>query len=351
MSAFLPVLEALPALRDALARERIVILTAPPGAGTSTLVPLELRGEPWLAEKRITMLEPRRLAARTVAARMALNLGEAVGGEVGYRIRRESRVSSRTTIEVVTEGILTRALLAQPDLGGCGLLIFDEFHERSIHADLGLTLARRALSLFRPDLRILIMSATLDEAALSRALGGVPVVTSAGRSFPVGIEYAAEDLPPDRDPAPSVGAAIRRAIRTTTGDILAFLPGRSEISRVASGLGELAQGGLDVRPLHGDLAIESQQAAILPGPNRRVVLATNIAETSLTIEGVSVVVDSGLARVSRFDSGLGLSRLDTVRIARDNADQRAGRAGRLGPGRAFRLWTGRTQASLAPSRA
>ncbi len=347
----LPVEDALPALREALERARIVILTAPPGAGKSTLVPLALREEPWLRGQRITMLEPRRLAARTVAARMASQIGEPLGGLVGYRIRRESRVSPATRVEVVTEGILTRALLAQPDLGGCGLLIFDEFHERSIHGDLGLALARRVQAVFRPDLRILIMSATLDEDALSRALGGVPIVKSAGRSFRVDIAYASDDLNPERDPVPAVAAAIRRALRTTEGDILAFLPGTSEISRVGTNLQDLPDDGLDVRPLHGDLPIEAQQAAILPGPRRRVVLATNIAETSLTIEGVRVVIDSGLARVSRFDSGLGMSRLDTVRIARDNADQRAGRAGRLGPGTAFRLWTAMTQKSLAASRA
>lgn len=347
----LPVSSALPALRESLQRERIVILTAPPGAGKSTLVPLELRDEPWLAGGRITMLEPRRLAARTVAARMSSQIGETVGGTVGYRIRRESRVSASTRIEVVTEGILTRALLAQPDLDRCGLLIFDEFHERSIHADLGLALARRVQAVFRPDLRILIMSATLDEDALSRALGGVPVVKSAGRLFPVEISYASDNLNPERDCVPAVSAAVRRALRTVEGDILVFLPGTSEIARVGTSLQDLAGDGLDIRPLHGDLTIEAQQAAILPGPRRRAVLATNIAETSLTIEGVRVVVDSGLARVSRFDSGLGLSRLDTVRITRDNADQRAGRASRLGPGFAFRLWTEMTQKSLAASRA
>jgi ATP-dependent helicase HrpB len=352
LSGALPVTAALPQLRDALSRERVVILTAPPGAGKSTLVPLELANEPWLAGQRISMLEPRRLAARTVATRMAAQRGEAVGGFVGYRIRREARVSSTTRIEVVTEGILTRTLLAQPDLAGCGLLIFDEFHERSIHADLGLALARRVQALFRPDLRILIMSATLDEATVSRAMGGAPVVSSAGRSFPVEISYAPDDLNPDRDPVPAVAAAIRRALRTTEGDVLCFLPGTSEISRVAASLQDLASAdGLHVRPLHGDLTIEAQQAAIMPGPGRRVVLATNIAETSLTIEGVTVVIDSGLARVSRFDSGLGLSRLSTVRIARDNADQRAGRAGRLGPGTAFRLWTEATHRGLAATRA
>lgn len=332
----------------------MVILTAPPGAGKSTLVPLELMREPWLGGRRIVMLEPRRLAARTVAARMAAQMREAPGETVGYRIRGESRVSSRTRIEVVTEGILTRMLLAEPDLGGAGLLIFDEFHERSIHADLGLALARRAQALFRPDLRILIMSATLDEESLSRTLGGAPVVTSSGRSFPVEITYASEDLQPDRDPVPSVAAAIRRAVRATTADILAFLPGASEIARLAASLQDLAGDGarpMDIRPLHGDLAIDAQQAAIEPGPWRRIVLATNIAETSLTIEGVGVVVDSGLARVARFDSGLGLSRLDTVRIARDNANQRAGRAGRLGPGIAMRLWTEAAQHGLALSRA
>jgi ATP-dependent helicase HrpB len=351
LTSDLPVREALPRLRAALQGGRIAILTAPPGAGKSTLVPLELLQEPWLDGRRITMLEPRRLAARTVAARMASQLGEDVGGVVGYRIRRESRVSAATRIEVVTEGILTRTLLGQPDLAGCGLIVFDEFHERSIHGDLGLTLARRVQSVFRPDLRILVMSATLDEAALSRALGNVPSVTSTGRSFPVQISYASEDLAPERDPAASVAASVRRVLRADQGDLLVFLPGTSEISRVAASLKDVAgSGGLDVRPLHGDLTIEAQQTAILPGPRRRVVLATNIAETSLTIEGVNVVIDSGLARVSRFDSSLGLSRLDTVRIARDNADQRAGRAGRLGPGRAYRLWTEGTQRTLAASR-
>jgi ATP-dependent helicase HrpB len=350
VNAGLPIEDALPALREVLARERVVILTAPPGAGKSTLVPIALRSEPWLSSKRIVMLEPRRLAARTVAARMASQVGEGVGGTIGYRIRRESRVSATTRIEVVTEGILSRAVLAQPDLQGTGLLIFDEFHERSIHADLGLALARRVQAVFRPDLRILIMSATLDEEALSRSLGGAPIISSAGRSFPVEMNYAVEDLNPERDPAPPVAAAVRRALRTTEGDVLAFLPGTSEIARAAASLEDLGKDGLDLRPLHGELSIEAQQAAIIPGPRRRVVLATNIAETSLTIEGVRVVVDSGLARVSRFDSGLGLSRLDTVRIARDNAEQRAGRAGRLGPGFAFRLWTERTQKSLPASR-
>ncbi|MEO8359441.1 MAG: ATP-dependent helicase HrpB [Vicinamibacteria bacterium] len=348
MTDALPVSAVLPQLRDALARERIVILTAAPGAGKSTLVPLELMREPWLGGQRISMLEPRRLAARTVATRMSSQLGEAVGQTVGYRIRRESRMSGSTRIEVVTEGILTRQLLSQPDLEGCGLLIFDEFHERSIHADLGLALARRAQALFRPDLRILIMSATLDEAMMSRQLGGIPVITSAGRTFPVEITYAPDDIQTDRDSVPAVAAAVRRALRTTEGDVLTFLPGTSEIARVANALQDLAN--IDIRPLHGDLTIEAQHAAIMPGPRRRVVLATNIAETSLTIEGVRVVIDSGLARVSRFDSGLGLSRLETVRIARDNADQRAGRAGRLSAGTAFRLWTQGTQMSLSASR-
>jgi ATP-dependent helicase HrpB len=346
MSHSLPVAEALPALRECLERERTVILTAPPGAGKSTLVPIELLGESWLAGRRIVMLEPRRLAARTVAARMADQMNEAVGATVGYRIRRESRVSAATRIEVVTEGILTRTLLSQPDLSGCGLLIFDEFHERSIHADLGLALSRRAQALFRDDLRILIMSATLDEAGLSRALLGAPVVSSAGRSFPVEVIYAPDDLAPDRDAAPAVARAVHRVLPATEGDLLVFLPGKSEISRVSGALEESARGNVEIRSLYGDLTLEAQQAAIQPGPKRKVVLATNIAETSLTIEGVRVVIDSGLARVARFDSGLGLSRLDTVRIARGNADQRAGRAGRLGPGVAYRLWTESTQRAL-----
>ena len=345
----LPVEEAIPRLKEALASHPIVIFTAPPGAGKSTRVPLALRDEPWLEERRILMLEPRRIAARSVAARMAAQSGGVPGGLVGYRVRGESRVCAATRIEVVTEGILTRALLARPDLEDVGLVVFDEFHERSIHADLGLSLARRAQSLFRPDLRILLMSATLDETGLAQKLGGAPVVRSEGRSFPVEISYAREDLALDRDIVPPVTAAVRRVIASAGGDLLVFLQGVSEIRRTAASIADL-QAACDVRELHGAMPLDEQQAAILPGKRRRVVLATNIAETSLTIEGIATVIDSGLARVSRFDPSLGLSRLETVRIAQDNARQRAGRAGRVGPGRTHRLWTEGTQAALAPSR-
>ena len=355
----LPVLEILPGLRDALLAHRLVILTAPPGAGKSTLVPLELLHEPWLAGARIVMLQPRRLAARAVASRMAAQLSEPVGRTVGYQVRLERKTSKDTRIEVVTEGILTRRLQSDPTLEGVGLVIFDEFHERNLHADTALALIREVQSAVREDLRVLVMSATLDAEFLARALGDAPVISSDGRAFPVEIKYAPRD-PEDaiRAVVGSVVSTVRRVLEDHAGDVLVFLPGAAEINRVERMLDDLEPDGLrgvSIRPLYGDLPLEAQQAAIMPGiglhgPTRRVVLATNIAETSLTIEGVRVVIDSGLARASRFDQGSGFTKLETVRITRDSADQRAGRAGRVAPGVCYRLWSESTQAGMIAQR-
>ncbi len=340
----LPVLESMPALRAALASNRVAILTAPPGAGKSTAVPLELLKEAWLEGQNIIMLQPRRLAARAVAARMAATLNESVGRTVGYQVRLERRISEHTRLEVVTEGILTRRLQSDPALEGVGLVIFDEFHERSLHADTALALILETQAALRDDLRVLIMSATLDVESLSRTLKGAPVVSSLGRAFPVEIRYATRD--PD-DALRTVGNTVRNALAEHDGDALVFLPGAMEIGRVQNALSDV---DAELHPLYGDLPLEAQQAAILPGSDRRVVLATNIAETSLTIEGIRIVVDSGLMRVSRFDSGLGLSKLETVRITRDSADQRAGRAGRVSSGVCYRVWSAATQAGLLPAR-
>ena len=327
-------------LRFALETNRIVILTAPPGAGKSTVVPLELLSEAWLANQKIIMLQPRRLAARAVASRMAFQLQEPVGRTVGYQVRFERKISSDTRLEVVTEGILTRRVQSDPTLEGVGLVIFDEFHERSLHADTALALVREVQTALREDLRVLIMSATLDAEHLSRILNA-PVITSVGRAFPVEIKYATRE--PD-DVLRAVLRTIREALEQHEGDLLVFLPGASEIKRIEASLNDLE--GIAVRPLYGDLPLEAQQAAILPGHERRVVLATNIAETSLTIEGVRVVIDSGLARGSKFDAGTGFTRLETARITVDSADQRAGRAGRVAPGVCYRLWTPAIHASL-----
>jgi ATP-dependent helicase HrpB len=340
----LPVLEVLPSLRSALESHRLVILTAPPGAGKSTLVPLELLGESWLQGSGIVMLQPRRLAARAVASRMATQLGEAVGKTVGYQVRLERKASKDTRLEVVTEGILTRRLQADPTLEGVGLVIFDEFHERSLHADTALALIREVQSALREDLRVLVMSATLDAGFLSRVLGDAPVISSAGRAFPVEIKYASRD---PEDAIRAVVSSVRNALEDHAGDILVFLPGAAEINRTERMLEDVQA---DLRPLYGDLPLEAQQAAITPGSNRRVVLATNIAETSLTIEGVRVVIDSGLARASRFDQGSGFTKLETVRITRDSADQRAGRAGRVAAGICYRLWSEATHAGMIAQR-
>jgi len=295
------------------------------------------------------MLEPRRLATRAAARRMADTLGERVGETVGYRIRRDTRVGPRTRIEVVTEGVLTRLINADPALEQAGLVIFDEFHERNLHGDLGLALALQSQALLRPDLRILVMSATLDGAAVSRLLGGAPVVTSEGRSFPVETRYLAR-----RDEIrveAAVASAVREAIQSETGDILAFLPGAGEIHRAAALLGEPPlPAAVSLVRLFGDLPQEEQDRAIRPSPpgRRKVVLATSIAETSLTIEGVRVVIDGGLARVPRYSPASGMTRLVTVRVSRASADQRRGRAGRLGPGICYRLWAEGEQGSLLP---
>lgn len=343
--AALPVASVLADVRAALAAHGSAVLVAPPGAGKTTVVPLALADESWLAGGRLVILEPRRLAARAAAERMAHLLGEGgAGGRVGFRVRGETRVGPATRVEVVTEGILTRMLQSDPSLEGVGLIAFDEFHERSVHADLGLALALHSRSLLRPDLRILVMSATLDPVPVAALLGDAPIVTSEGRSFPVETRWR-------KQPIPGVGgarlesvvaAAVERALEEEQGDVLAFLPGAGEIRHTERRLADRGLGpAVVVRPLFGDLARGEQDAAIAasrPG-QRKVVLATSIAETSLTIEGVRIVIDSGLMRVPRFDPGTGLTRLATVRVTRDAADQRRGRAGRTAPGLCYRLWT------------
>jgi ATP-dependent helicase HrpB len=348
----LPINEALPALAAALAGSPGVLLEAPPGAGKSTIVPLFLRSCPWLAGQKILMLEPRRIAARAVAGRMAYLLGEPVGRSVGYRTRLETRVSRETGIEVVTEGILTRMLQDDASLAGIGCVIFDEFHERSLNADLGLALCLDCRQNLREDLRIVVMSATLDLQPIARLLGEAPIVTARGRSFDVATEYVARR--PEIHLEQQTSQVIRTALREHTGDILCFLPGAAEIRRVQR---TLEESGLDrnvrVWPLYGELDGAAQDAALAPasGGQRKVVLATSIAETSLTIEGIRVVVDSGLRRYAEFDPATGMSRLVTNRVSQAAADQRRGRAGRLSTGHCYRLWSEGMQASLAPQTA
>ncbi|CAN7163430.1 ATP-dependent helicase HrpB [Phenylobacterium sp. LjRoot225] len=335
----LPVHEALPELKAALSAHTAAVLVAPPGAGKTTVVPLELLGEAWLGGGRIIVLEPRRLAARAAAERMAKTLGETAGETVGFRVRMQSKVSGRTRIEVVTEGVFTRMVLADPELAGVGCVIFDEFHERSLDADLGLALARDAQGVLREDLRLLVMSATLDGAAVARLLGEAPVIESQGRAYPVDTRYLGRD---DRlRLEDQVVRAVERALAEETGSVLVFLPGQGEIRRAAERLAErIRRPDVDIDPLYGALTPPEQDRAISPAPagRRKVVLATSIAETSLTIEGVRVVIDSGQARVPRFDPASGLTRLATVRVSRAAADQRRGRAGRTEPGVCYRLW-------------
>ncbi|VVP85794.1 hypothetical protein PS914_02649 [Pseudomonas fluorescens] len=340
----LPIDEVLPALREALATRHEAVLEAPPGAGKTTRVPLALLNEPWLAGQTILMLEPRRLAARAAAERLASELGEKVGETVGYRIRLDSKVGPNTRIEVVTEGILTRRLQDDPALDGVGLLIFDEFHERSLDADLALALSLNGRELFRDDqpLKILLMSATLEGERLAGLLDDAPILRSEGRMYPVAMRWG-RPFQPGEFIEPRLVQTILDALNDETGSVLVFLPGQAEIRRVhqqlADALGESTQ--VLLCPLHGELDLAAQRAAIDPAPagQRKVVLATNIAETSLTIDGVRVVIDAGLARVPRFDPGSGMTRLDTQRISRASATQRAGRAGRLEPGVCYRLWS------------
>jgi ATP-dependent helicase HrpB len=344
-----PVLDILTELKEKLTTSSINILQAPPGAGKSTVLPLQLMDEPWLQEKKVIMLEPRRLAARSVAARMATLLNESVGEQIGYRVRFDTKVSGKTRIEVVTEGILTRMIQSDNSLEDVGMLIFDEFHERSLHADLALALSLQMQQVLRDDLRILIMSATLDSAQLSSKLGNVPVITSLGRQHPVSLQYSTQES--DQPIPPRMATAIRKAIAEEDGDVLAFLPGSGEIKRLEDLLREPSIGAV-VYPLYGDLSFDKQQDAIMPRKDglRKVVLSTSIAETSLTIEGIRIVIDSGLSRVPKFDPRSGLTRLETIRVTKDAADQRAGRAGRLGPGICYRLWTQGVHQNLQPQR-
>ena len=354
----LPIEAGLPALREALAAHGSAVLEAPPGAGKSTVAPLALLDEPWARGKRLIMLEPRRLATRAIAQRLAHSLGEAVGQTVGYRMRLDTRVSRATRLEVVTEGVLTRLLQEDPALEGVAGLLFDEFHERSLAADLGLALALDARAQLGSELRILVMSATLDGAAVARLLGGAPIVSVPGRLHPVETRFAGRGLPalPGADvrggdsPEKLVARLTLRALREEQGDVLVFLPGAREIRRVQELIEAGAPGpGVRVLPLYGDLAGDAQDAALAPAApgTRKVVLATNIAETSLTIPGVRVVVDSGLARRALFDPATGMSALVTRRISRASAEQRQGRAGRLGPGVCYRAWSEGAHASLA----
>lgn len=360
-SGELPAWSIADAVSRTLAERPSVVVTAPPGAGKSTLLPLTLMLDAPV-EGKILMLEPRRLAARQIAERMASLLGEPVGGRVGYRIRFDTQVSRNTRIEVLTEGILTRMLEHDPTLDGVGIVIFDEFHERSLHSDLALALSRQAQQLLRPDLRLVIMSATIDASAICQALKA-PLIESEGRMFPVDIVYAKEDA--DRCDMPQMAAStVRRALKEHDGDILVFLPGQADIMKCA----ELLKGGpplappsgeetgarkpLAVLPLYGNLPPAEQRRAILPSKEgeRKVVIATPIAETSLTIEGVRIVVDSGLCRTLVFDGRSGLSHLETVPVSMDMAKQRAGRAGRLAPGTCYRLWTKAAEHRMAEQR-
>jgi ATP-dependent helicase HrpB len=345
----LPINEALPALHEALNARTAVLIEAPPGAGKSTIVPIALLQQPWLREQKILMLEPRRIAARAVAHRMSALLGEPVGRSVGFRTRLESRVSRETRIEVVTEGILTRMLQDDSALAGVGCVIFDEFHERSLNADLGLALSLESQRNLREELRLVVMSATLDLKPLVRLLDDAPVVSAKGRSFEVRTHYV-----PRRNEIHlelQVAQLVRTALRDHAGDVLCFLPGAAEIRRVQRNLEDAGlDRGVRVMPLYGELEGADQDAALAPAApgQRKVVLATSIAETSLTIEGIRVVIDSGLRRYGEFDPATGMSRLETGKVSQAAADQRRGRAGRLSEGDCYRLWSEGTHASLSP---
>jgi ATP-dependent helicase HrpB len=344
-----PVDDIIPDLKAALTARPCVILVAEPGAGKTTRVPLALLNEPWLSGKKILMLEPRRLAARAAASRMAQTLGEELGATVGYTVRLERKVSKATRIEVVTEGILTRRLQADPELSDTGLIIFDEFHERSLDGDLGLALSLDVQRGLRDDLKILVMSATLDTAKLSTHLDDAPIISAKGRMFPVETRYI--DKTSRQTIVTDASRAIAKVLREVKGSLLVFLPGEGEIRRVEQAL--LTEGvpdNTDVRPLYGAMALVDQDAAIKPSPigRRKIVLATTIAETSLTIDGVEAVIDTGFKRSPRFDPASGMTALETVRVSQASAEQRKGRAGRVGPGVCYRLWPeGETRALIA----
>jgi ATP-dependent helicase HrpB len=350
----LPIHAVLDDLTAAMARHPAVVLAAPPGAGKTTVVPLALLDQPWLGVGKVLLLEPRRIAARAAAERMASTLGEAAGETVGYRTRLQSRIGPRTRIEVITEGVFTRMILDDPELTGVGAVLFDEFHERSLDADLGLALARDAQGALRPDLRLLVMSATLDIAGVSRLLAGpdgaaAPVIQAEGRAFPVTPLYLGRN--PAEPLEGAVARAVRQALSNETGSVLVFLPGQGEIHRAARLLGEQVRDpAVDVVALYGALDKAEQDRAIEPAPpgRRKVVLATSVAETSLTIQGVRVVIDSGLSRLPRFDPAGGLTRLATVRVSRSSAEQRMGRAGRTGAGVCYRLWDEEQTRGLIP---
>jgi ATP-dependent helicase HrpB len=343
----LPIAEAIDPVRTALADRGRVVLHAPPGAGKTTIVPLVLLQEPW-CDGTVLVLEPRRLAVRNAARRLAQLLGEQPGDRVGWRMRQDTKVSARTRIEVITEGVLTRRLQRDPELAGVSAVIFDEFHERSLDADLGLALTLEVADALRPELRIVVMSATLDVEPVA-ALLDAPVVRSEGRAFPVEMVHVDPAPGPDRRRAAEamVAPTVRRALAAHDGDVLVFLPGAAEIRRAERALGDLGP-GVHIRPLHGSMPPAAQDAAISPSPagSRKVVLSTAIAETSLTIEGVTVVIDAGLRRAPRLDAGSGMSRLVTLPVTTAEAEQRAGRAGRLAPGTAYRLWDRATHATL-----
>jgi ATP-dependent helicase HrpB len=346
-SSPLPIDAALPEVTAALRAGNAAVLVAPPGAGKTTRVPLVLAGEPWAKERRILVLEPRRLAARAAAERMAKTLGESVGDTVGLRVRFGSKTSRHTRIEVVTEGIFTRLILDDPMLDGVAAILFDEFHERSLDADLGLALARDVQQGLREDLKLLVMSATIDGARVAKLLGEAPVIAAEGRAFPVETLYLGRDARPIE---PQIADATVRAMRANAGSLLAFLPGAAEIRRTAALLDGRLDPATDVVTLYGALAGDEQARAIEPtrSGRRKIVLATSIAETSITIEGVRMVVDSGLARVPRYEPDVGVTRLETVRVSRAAADQRRGRAGRTEPGICYRLWDEPQTAALEP---
>ncbi len=343
MTESLPIEHVIPKIRHALENRRTAVVQAPPGAGKTTRVPLALLDEPWLSGQKIVMLEPRRLATRASAARMAEMIGEPLGKTVGYHIRMDRVIGPETKIEVVTEGILTRRIQNDPSLEGTGLVIFDEFHERNLNGDLGLALCLETQEVFRDDLRILVMSATIDVEPVAGLMSGAAVIKSEGKSWPVTTKYLFPKPTGQQSVAvePRCAMAIKKALTEEQGDILVFLPGVGEIRRLEILVREsVSAGNISIIPLYGNLSKKDQDQAIQPSPpgNRKVVLATSIAETSITIEGVKIVIDAGLMRVPRFFPGTGMSRLETLPVTKASADQRRGRAGRTGPGICYRLW-------------